>query len=380
MMTTNLSYWEKDVYVNNLDVVIVGIGFVGLWTALALKNKHPKLKILMVDQGVVPTGASTKNAGFACFGSITEQLENLKTLGEEKTLEFVKNRYQGIETIKKTFNPKQIDYFNYGGYEIILNDHSQNRNWLQEVTTINSLLSQVLPLKNTYQLKNSKIKQFGFKNVNQLVFTPSEGQLHSGKLLLALKNKVENLGVLCLQNISVDHVVSKRQAVDLCLKNGGILKAAHVVICTNAFTKSLFPKIDVIPARGQILLTEPIPNLKLKGCFHAEAGYYYFRNLDNRILLGGARHKSFTSETTTTIETTTFIQNDLKKFLYDIIIPDLKFKPKIHQSWAGIMAMGSEKTPLIQEIKPRVYTAVRMSGMGVALAPVVGEKIANMFF
>ncbi len=62
--------------------------------------------------------------------------------------------------------------------------------------------------------------------------------------------------------------------------------------------------LELMPVRSQILLTEPIENLKLKGTFHYDEGYIYFRN---RILLGGARNLDFQTEETTELETTEFL-------------------------------------------------------------------------
>ncbi|MFL5809244.1 MAG: FAD-dependent oxidoreductase, partial [Flavisolibacter sp.] len=60
-----VSIWEKETFYAPQDVVIAGSGFVGLWSAFFLKKKKPKLKITVVDRGLIPTGASTRNAGFA---------------------------------------------------------------------------------------------------------------------------------------------------------------------------------------------------------------------------------------------------------------------------------------------------------------------------
>ena len=68
------SYWEKSVFGGHRDVVIIGAGITGLNAALNLKIAKPKLKITVLEKGVIPSGASTKNAGFACFGSISEIL------------------------------------------------------------------------------------------------------------------------------------------------------------------------------------------------------------------------------------------------------------------------------------------------------------------
>ena len=152
--------------------------------------------------------------------------------------------------------------------------------------------------------------------------------------------------------------------------------AAHVVACTNAFASLLFPGIDVVPARGQVLLTGPIDGLKLKGCFHYDHGFYYFRNLGNRVLLGGARNKDFERERTTEFNISSFIQDELERFLSTVVLPGQKYE--VTDRWSGIMAMGSEKMPILKKFSDKIIVAVRMSGMGVALAPVIGDTVATM--
>lgn len=64
----------------------------------------------------------------------------------------------------------------------------------------------------------------------------------------------------------------------------------RLVIATHAFTSKLFPFIKVKPARNQVLITEPIPGLKLKSSYYYQKGYGYFRNVGQRVLIGGFRH------------------------------------------------------------------------------------------
>ncbi|MGZ3840207.1 MAG: FAD-dependent oxidoreductase, partial [Flavisolibacter sp.] len=66
------SVWEKETFFAPQDVMILGSGFVGLWSAYYLKKKQPALRITILERGLIPTGASTRNAGFACFGSLSE--------------------------------------------------------------------------------------------------------------------------------------------------------------------------------------------------------------------------------------------------------------------------------------------------------------------
>ena len=78
------SLWEKESFYSHSDVIIAGSGFTGLWSAYYLKKKHPRLSITVIDRGIIPTGASTRNAGFACFGSVTELIKDTAMMGEER--------------------------------------------------------------------------------------------------------------------------------------------------------------------------------------------------------------------------------------------------------------------------------------------------------
>jgi glycine/D-amino acid oxidase-like deaminating enzyme len=70
------------------------------------------------------------------------------------------------------------------------------------------------------------------------------------------------------------------------------------------------------------------------------------------------------------------IQQELERFLHEVVLPGREFD--IEDRWSGIMGMGSEKMPIVRALNDQVFCAVRMSGMGVALAPVVGEKVAAL--
>ena len=94
--------------------------------------------------------------------------------------------------------------------------------------------------------------------------------------------------------------------------------------------------------------------------------------------MGGARNKAFGDETTTDMNTSELIQSHLEKYLDEVVVPQFKDKYTIEKRWAGIMAMGSEKMPIVKEVQPSVFCCVRMSGMGVALAPVVSQQVAEM--
>lgn len=370
-----ISIWEKESFFSPRDIIIAGSGFVGLWTAYYLKKHHPKLNISIVERGIIPTGASTRNAGFACFGSITELMADTQQTGEEKMLEMVELRFKGLARIRKVFKDNEIGYENRGGYELIRASQQIDVNSLRStLDSFNRKLRQVVKKNKTFQLADSKIKQMGFAGVQHLVENKLEAQLHSGKLCSALLQLVQSQGVIVLNNIEITGYEKARRGIVLHTNLGMELNARRLLVCTNAFAKQLLPELDLEPARGQVLVTAPLSRLRFKGTFHYDEGFYYFRNLGNRILLGGARNKAFEEERTSTMNTTDFIQTELENFLKEVVIPGLKYQ--IDYRWSGIMGIGTEKMPIVKKINDQVFCAVRMSGMGVALAPEIGRKLA----
>ena len=373
MKPASPSIWELDTFYRKRDIVIIGSGFTGLWTAISIKEKHPEKSVLIVERNPIPTGASTRNAGFACFGSLTEIISDSEKMGWEKTLELVKMRFQGLQKIKEYFHSDEIDFELCGGYEI-LNDNSA----LQQLDEVNQHLFPITKTQETFRIDNEKIGEFGLGKSEFLVENLCEGSLHSGKLLTKLLEKCHELKVEFLCGTEVESVSESDNEVEIKIGENLILKSEKVIFCTNAFTSKLLKSEVIIPARGQIILTEPIENLKLKGTFHYDEGFYYFRNLGNRILLGGARNQDFATEETTDFDTTEFLQNHLEQFLKAVILPRQDFK--IAMRWSGIMAMGNEKTPIVKQLSERQFCAVRLSGMGVALAPKIGEMVCRMVF
>src|SRR5579872_2253861 len=133
-----LSVWEEESFFAPADILIAGSGLVGLWSAYYLKKKHPRLRITIVDRGLIPTVASTRNAGFACFGTLSELVSGVKEMGEDKLLELTELRFKGLKKIRKVFTDDEIAMERNGGYELIAaGDPNELRS---QIDTYNRLL------------------------------------------------------------------------------------------------------------------------------------------------------------------------------------------------------------------------------------------------
>lgn len=369
----NLSYWEKKTWFSNIDFTIVGSGIVGLNCALSLSKKYPSSRIIILEKGFLPQGASTKNAGFACFGSLSEIIEDLKTHSEQELYELIKKRWDGLHFLRKNLGDDKINFQNYGGYELFTpHDEKLLETCLNQRQKINELLKPLFG-KDTFLIKNN-IQVF--KNIHEtLIYSPFEGQLDTGKMMHEILKKVQHAGVLILNSCELTSFVSQADSVKLYLHNNIEFTTKKLFIATNGFAGKLLDE-DVQPARAQVLITKPIKNLKVKGTFHLDKGYYYFRNIDDRILLGGGRNLDFKTEETSRFGLTTLIQNKLENLLKQTILPDNPVE--IEHRWSGIMGVGPQKKPIIKQIDDNIFCGVRMGGMGVAIGSLIGKDLADL--
>ena len=368
----DLSYWELKNWFTNVDYTVVGSGIVGLHAALRLRERFPDSKILVLEKGVLPQGASTKNAGFACFGSISEIIDDLETHSEQEVIDLIKKRWEGLQLLRNRLGDTALDFKSYGGYELFLKEEeSTYAECIEKLPFINGVLKPLFKAAVFAKEEN----HFGFSGIQQhLVFNPFEAQIETGNMMQALLKNAVSANILILNQQAVTGYLDKGNEVEVALGDFSF-RTQKLLFATNGFANAL-TNAAVIPARAQVLITEPIADLVIKGTFHLDKGYYYFRNIGNRILLGGGRNLDFQAENTTVFGHTEIVQKKLEQLLKEVILPNQKFK--IAHRWSGIMGIGARKNPIISQLSDNVYCGVRLGGMGVAIGSLVGTELADL--
>lgn len=373
-----LSFWEKESFLY-YDYIITGSGIVGLSTALSIRDVKPEASILVLERGILPTGASTKNAGFACIGSLTEILDDLSIMTEEEVLKLVELRLNGLQLLRKRIGDKNLQYRERGSYELITTDEVHA---LDQMDAVNKLLKPVLKTP-AFSQADDLISSFGFNTsiVSHLVQNMLEGELHTGSMMRALLGICAEQGIEIRTGCNVTAIEENPNSVSVSVAHPYLqqhvsFKAQKLIVCTNAFTANLFQDEDVKPGRGQVIITDVIENLPFQGIFHFAKGFYYFRELEGRILFGGGRNLDFEGETSTAFEYNPRILADLEDKLRTVILPHHTFR--IADAWTGIMAFGASKFPIIKQKSDRVILGVRMGGMGVAIGSKAGEMLAKL--
>lgn len=364
-MEQNYSFWEKALYEKHYDLIVVGGGLTGQSTAYFFKKEHPSADVLVIDRGFFPIGASTRNAGFACIGTIGEHITDLEIDSEEQLKERIKNRYEGLLLLRETLGDEAIEYSHTGGWEIFLGEQEFLKA-KEKVGKFNSWMEELIGEKAIYKV--------GTYNGFSSIFNRCEGMLHPGKMIQKLYEMNRKLGVEFRLNTQVEQIYPA--SGEVITKGSIILNAEKLVVTTNAFTSILLPKIKIMPARGYVFITKPMDPMNWKGTFHYDKGYVYFRNIgEDRMLIGGGRNIDPKAE-----ETYDFgINKDVKGFLL-YFSEEVLGLPKdfaIEQEWSGIMGFTESKSPSLEKVSDKCLVAAGLSGMGVALGMKMGKTAAN---
>ncbi len=368
----NLSYWEYKTWLNHIDFTIVGSGIVGLSTAIALRKRFPKSNILILEKGVLPQGASTKNAGFACFGSISELLWDLENHSEEEVLDLITMRWEGIQLLRNSLGDTTIDYQGLGGHEVFLKkDAALYEKCLGQVQQLNQLIRPIFG-RDPFVITPNRFKFQGVQE--QYVTHRFEGQLDTGKMMRSLLKLARKEDIVVLNGVEVTGFSEELNKVNV-FTDRFELNTGSLLITTNGFAGQLLEE-DVHPARAQVLVTQPIKDLAIQGTFHFDEGYYYFRNIEDRILFGGGRNLDFKTEATLQFGQTQKVQKELEQLLRTIILPGTAFE--VDRWWSGIMGVGRQKKPIVKQLSNTTFCGIRLGGMGVAIGSIVGRELAAL--
>ncbi len=353
------------------DTTIIGGGITGLSIAASFLERDPNRNIRILERSAFPYGASTRNAGFACFGSPTELASDMELMGADAARELVFKRWMGIQITRKRLTDAAIGYVESGGYELV----EEGQLDAMELEALNDVVADFLP--DYFANATDRKADLGIEAPGKLISIQGEGQVNSGQLMKSLRNYVSSMGAEIINGTSVETVNQQGSSYEIELndsvRSSFLLTSQHVIVANNAFAGRLLEAIELKPGRGQVLLTEPIPNLKFRGNLHIEEGFYYLRDLGNRIMFGGGRNLNKAGEETTEQGLTDQIQSALEEYLIKLFGQ----RYKIEQRWSGTMGFTSNKQPMVHRTPEGIWVVAGLSGMGIALAGYLGEELAD---
>ncbi|MGB0171346.1 MAG: NAD(P)/FAD-dependent oxidoreductase [Flavobacteriales bacterium] len=374
-----------------VDFTVIGAGMVGMSTALHLKRARPDLSVRLLERSPLSSGGTTRNAGFACFGSAGEWLDDLDAIGPHALEALIRMRAEGLAELIGLLGAEAIGLQWTGGWELLSQSEEDARlhdkltielKTLQDLSgrSLNSALGGIHPLAGTgkggeraawLHWDEDQAKALGAAHAIHL---PWEGMIHTGQMVSAFHRALDDAGVQRLHGVEVKALAPSPTGWMLDTSAGG-LESRQAGLCTNGLAAHLVSGLEVRPVPNRVLVLRVAPGALPVGTYHIDRGYLYMRTLDeHHVLFGGGRHWGY--ELPLPPERNVEMEAQWDAALEQAARRWVNVEAVTHR-WTGWLGVGPDRRPLIGESQPGLHHAVRMGGMGVAIGTRVGRELAE---
>ncbi len=297
---THRSFWLQEVLgdapdapalagAQRADVAIIGGGFVGLWTAIRIKQADPACDVVVLERDICGGGASGRNGGevlswWAKAGTLVE------LCGREEGIRLARASQEAISEIEAFCTDHAIDAeFSRGGYLWTATSAAQLGAWDSTVAMLAELGAPAFEL-----LEPDEVARRAASPVHLAgVFDPSAATVQPAKLVRGLRRVALELGVRVHEHSRVTGL--DRGSPALLRTEGGALTAEKVVIATNAWAASLRElHTRLVAISSDIILTEAAPERLAEIGWTSAAAisdsqmmiHYYRRTQAGRVMFG----------------------------------------------------------------------------------------------
>ena len=276
---------------HSVDLLVIGAGFTGLWTALLAKEEDPSLEIVILEAGTVAQGATGRNGGFL-DASITHGFLNGLSRWPREISTLHRMGVANLDSIEATIKRLDIncDYHRTGEIDLATEPYLFDE--FQEIVKLAlpyNIKFQFLDRDEIYHIVKSPIFLAGLKRFDSAIVNPA-------KLAWGLQGACSDLGIRLYENSPVKKLQETNKTV-IAHSLHGQIQAKRVALATNAFPP-LLKRISnyVVPVYDYALTTEPLTSSQREsigwygreGLSDANNQFHYFRTtIDGRILWGG---------------------------------------------------------------------------------------------
>ncbi|MFG2023453.1 NAD(P)/FAD-dependent oxidoreductase [Streptomyces sp. NPDC048825] len=232
------------------DVVIVGGGFTGLWTAYYLKKAAPFLRITVLEQKFCGYGASGRNGGWL-YNGIAGRDRHARVHGHEAAVRLQKAMN---ETVAEVFRVAEVEGI----------DADIHQGGVLEVACTPAQLARLKAFHEAELSFGEKDRElYGARETAERIrvadavgstWTPHGARLNPVKLVQGLAKAVEALGVTIHESTPVTEIRPKHAVTPY-----GTVRAPYVLRCTEGFTASLKGhRRTWLPMNSSMVATEPL--------------------------------------------------------------------------------------------------------------------------
>lgn len=363
----SVSYWQAagNQPMREVDFLIVGAGLIGCGAAYFASQAGRR--VVITEKADVALGASGRNAGFMITGLDSYYHRAVEKYGEsvaKEMWELSKHTIRFWRSIAAQSDEVKITTCG----SLLLSESPAEAKDIEQAARALDAAGIEMIYHSTDPL------QRGYHNA---IENPEDGAVQPVELAQAA---LKASGAELIANNELYHIEQTHPEQVTVYTRKMIFKARYVLLCTNAYSPQIDPYFigKVIPTRGQVLVTEPMPEPPMKTIGYSDYGYMYYRStFDNRLLLGGGRNRYFEQEHNTTEDFATdavqrVLDAYLRQYFPDVTVP-------VARRWGGIMGFSVDGLPLAGTLpdKPRVGFAVGFTGHGLSLGAGTAERAVD---
>jgi len=388
------SWWREDIQSQhglplkplrggiNVDVAIIGGGFTGMWTALALRKRAPHLTVAILEANRVGDGASSKNGGMV-HGYWASMPANIAALGVEGALDIAllgSKAHEGFRSFVS--DPGRNVWWNEKGNLRVATCAAQER-------ALSKFLEKTRGLgvdKYVQPLNQSQVRELiNAPGFGAGIYFPEAGNVHPGKLIIELKKAVLEAGVQIFENSPVSRVEESFPHRIQCEK--GVVIASDVVLATNvalAGIPSLAPRFSIFSSYAT--MSNPTESGLEKLGWSTPVGvsdarmflHYFRRTQDHRVLMGSGSGPIGWGSHIQAAD----LRNDEPSFDrarrgMSHLLPSIA-TAGFTKSWGWPIDVSSDRIPFFKTLKKRIHYGGGYSGHGVQATWIGGQCLASL--
>ncbi len=362
------------------DICIVGGGFLGLWTALAILELKPGTDVCVLEASTCGFGASGRNAGFAM--SIWSKAASLVgRTDSEEAARLARSSDDAIDEIQHFCRDEQIDCdFQMPGWVWAATAPAQVGSWRSTLAAVESLGGAA----QFHELSSGELRgRLGTTNVYGGVLEPHCATVDPGKLVAGVKAAALRRGARIYEQTPVLEIDRRTQMVRCA---GGSVRPRQLVLATNAWLAKL-PELRrvIVPVSADVIATNPLPDFFTSSWTGGEAltnssmiADFARPTADHRVVIGrggaamafaGHLGRGFLSNPPRTKEIATALA---------LLFPATE-KAGVTHSWSGPVDRTFDGLPIIDRLpNSRILFGGGFSGNGVGPSRIFGRMLASL--
>ncbi len=364
------------------DVVIVGAGYSGLWTAHYLLDHDPGLRIAIVEREFAGFGASGRNGGW-CIGELASGYGKLAAAGDAgAALALMRAVFDSVDEVGRVTRAAGIDCdFAKGGALRLARTAPQLARQHEEVEHMRSLGFTVDDCRLLDA--NEATAMMASPGVRGGLFFAHAAALHPGKLVRGLADLVVDGGAALFEHTAARSIEPGRVTTDR-----GIVRAPIIVQATEGYTRDLpGQRRSLVPWYSLMIATEPLPDdvwnsigLQVRQTFADDRRLVIYgqRTADNRIAFGGrGAPYGFGSRIDPSVESGSGTHDLIAASLRELL-PQVA-DAKITHRWGGVLGIPRDWCPTVGFDRTTGLGHLGgYVGEGVAAANLAGRTLADL--